>query len=85
MRTISKLFAIGLTFMSALFTACGTEPIRGVIITGQNNHNWPVSHKAIKMTLENSGLFKMDVAVGGRGHVRLRCGFQQVQVCLSGL
>ena len=63
MRTISKLFAIGLILMSALFTACGSRPIQGVIITGQNNHNWPVSHQAIKMTLENSGLFKMDVAI----------------------
>ena len=63
MRTISKLFAIGLTLMSALLTACGSKPIQGVIITGQNNHNWPVSHQAIKMTLENSGLFKMDVAI----------------------
>ncbi|MBO5633922.1 MAG: ThuA domain-containing protein [Bacteroidales bacterium] len=63
MRTISKLFAIGLTLMSALLTACGSKTIQGVIITGQNNHNWPVSHQALKLTLENSGIFTMDVAV----------------------
>ena len=39
------------------------QPIRGVIVTGQNNHNWPVSSEAIRQTLENSGLFSMDVAV----------------------
>ena len=49
--------------LSALFCAHAQQPLRGVIITGQNNHNWPVSHQAIKMTLENSGLFSLDVAV----------------------
>jgi len=33
-----------------------------VIITGQNNHNWPVSHVALQKILENSGLFKVDIA-----------------------
>ena len=63
MRTISKLFAIGLTLMSALLTACGSKPIQGVIITGQNNHNWPVSSQAIKLTLDNTGMFETDIAV----------------------
>ena len=48
---------------SVIFCANARKPIQGVIITGQNNHNWPVSHQAIKMTLENSGLFSLDVAV----------------------
>ncbi len=63
MRIISRLFAAGFFLSVLLLTACAAEPIKGVIITGQNNHNWPVSHKAIKMTLENSGLFKMDLAI----------------------
>lgn len=46
-----------------VFSACSDKQMTGVIITGQNNHNWPVSHVALKKTLENSGLFKMDVAV----------------------
>ncbi len=33
------------------------------INTGQNNHNWQVSHLAIQQTLENSGLFKVDFAI----------------------
>ncbi len=41
----------------------GRDPLHGVIITGQNNHNWPVSHQALRLTLENSGLFTVDVAV----------------------
>lgn len=39
------------------------KPIETVIITGQNNHNWKVSHVAIKQILENSGLFDVDLAI----------------------
>ena len=48
---------------ASLFFSCTPKPIQGVIITGQNNHNWPVSSEAIRMTLDNSGLFKTDIAV----------------------
>lgn len=37
--------------------------IKVLIVTGQNNHNWEVSHIAIKQILENSGLFAIDVAI----------------------
>ena len=47
----------------ALSARAPRQPIRGVIITGQNNHNWPVSSEALKLTLEQSGLFRIDVAV----------------------
>ena len=39
------------------------NPVPGVIVTGQNNHNWPVSSEALRRTLEGSGLFWMDLAV----------------------
>ena len=47
----------------SFLVSCAPRAIQGVIITGQNNHNWPVSSEAIKLTLENSGMFKMDLAV----------------------
>lgn len=34
-----------------------------MIVTGQNNHNWPVSHRALQAILQNSGLFAVDLAV----------------------
>jgi len=37
--------------------------IKTLIVTGQNHHQWEVSHVAIKQILENSGLFSVDVAV----------------------
>lgn len=37
--------------------------IKVLIVTGQNNHNWEISHLAIKQILENSGLFTVNVAI----------------------
>ena len=63
MRILHSLSVLTILFLVTLCSACARKPIQGVIITGQNNHNWPVSHKAIKMILENSRLFKVDIAV----------------------
>lgn len=41
----------------------GAKPIRTLIVTGQNNHNWQVSHVVLKQILENAGLFEVDLAV----------------------
>ena len=46
-----------------LCCSCGTSKFHGVIITGQNNHNWPVSSQAIKLILDNTGMFETDIAV----------------------
>lgn len=37
--------------------------IKTLIVTGQSNHAWEVSHIAIKQILENSGHFAVDVAI----------------------
>ena len=63
MVRVFRFLLVGLVLPATILCSCNPKPIQGVIITGQNNHNWPVSHQAIKMTLENSGLFKMDVAI----------------------
>ena len=36
--------------------------IKTLLVTGQNNHKWEVSHIALKLILENSGLFTVDIA-----------------------
>lgn len=63
METIKYIILTGAVLLFGFFCANAQKPVHGVIITGQNNHNWPVSHQAIKKTLENSGLFSLDVAV----------------------
>ncbi len=37
--------------------------MKALIVSGQNNHNWPISHRALKLILEGSGLFTADVAL----------------------
>lgn len=39
------------------------NPINTLILTGQNNHNWPVSSLAIKLILENAKLFRTDLLI----------------------
>ena len=63
MKTIKYILLTGVVMLFAISCANAKKPINGIIITGQNNHNWPVSYQALKMTLENSGLFRIDVAM----------------------
>lgn len=64
MRSLSNLFFAALAFVALLAPAqshAKKSKIKALIVSGQNNHNWPVSHKAIEMILENSGLFECDI------------------------
>ena len=58
LRSLTALLGVWLLLSCAM-----GKPIHGVIVTGQNNHNWPVSSEALRLTLEQSGRFDMDVAV----------------------
>ena len=62
---MKKLFAKSVLLLFAFFASASIaqQPIKTLIITGQNNHNWQVSHVVIKQILENSGLFTVDFAV----------------------
>lgn len=42
---------------------CEDNKVKTLIVTGQSNHKWKVSSVAIKLILENSGLFAVNVAV----------------------
>jgi len=62
---MKKLFvkSVLLSFAFFALTAFAQQPIKALLITGQNNHNWQVSHVVIKQILENSGLFTVDFAI----------------------
>lgn len=62
-RFVSTKLAIVLFSLILTCTGFARDPIKTLIITGQNNHNWPVSHVALKNILENSALFTVDVTV----------------------
>lgn len=52
--------------MLKLYESCfrnNENKIKVLIVTGQSNHNWRVSHVALKQILENSGLFLVDIAI----------------------
>ena len=51
--------------LTFFFCACGraAEPmLKALIIDGQNNHNWQATTPLLKKYLEESGLFRVDVA-----------------------
>lgn len=43
--------------------SCAQKKIDVLVISGQNNHNWPVSNVALQQMLNQSGLFAADVAL----------------------
>lgn len=43
--------------------SCTQKKVDVLVISGQNNHNWPVSHVALQQILNQSGLFNADVAL----------------------
>src|SRR5215469_293562 len=45
-----------------LSSAPAAEPLKALIVDGQNNHNWKATTPLLKKHLEDSGLFKVDVA-----------------------
>lgn len=51
-----------LSLFGVLGCSQANRPIKTLIVTGQNNHAWEVSHAVIRQILENSGLFAVDVA-----------------------
>lgn len=56
------LFATALLTVFSSFTKAPLN-YKALIITGQNNHNWKVSHVALKKMLDQTGLFTTDIAI----------------------
>lgn len=57
--------------------------IKALIVTGQNNHNWPVSSKNLETILESANLFEVDMAVSpeqGSDMVDFQPAFKEYQV-----
>lgn len=64
---MTKFFAVlALVAAAAAFTEhADAKPrrLKALVVSGQNNHNWPVSHKVLERILEQSGLFEVDIAL----------------------
>ena len=57
-----KLFFVVFSLLLA-YTVSARKPIKTLLITGQNNHNWQVSHVVLKQSLENSCRSDVDFAI----------------------
>ena len=60
---MKRLFSLLLLITVAISSACSHQPIKALIISGQNNHNWQVSHQVLQTILNNSTLFEADIAL----------------------
>lgn len=58
MRSILPVFAL----LAVPSLSSAQEPIRALLLTGQNNHNWPFTSRVHEETLEATGRFAVDVA-----------------------
>lgn len=54
--------SIALACLLSAAIAFGKDPIRVLVIDGQNNHNWQQTTPILKQILEEGGLFQVDVA-----------------------
>lgn len=60
--TIGIAFALTTLGISTAAGAFAAEPIRVLIVDGQNNHDWKSTTPVLKRILEDSGVFVADVA-----------------------
>ncbi len=59
----TRILAVFLTVLCLAPRAMSAPSLKALIVTGQNNHNWPVSSPVIKIMLEDTGLFAVDTAI----------------------
>ena len=52
----------GLGFFLVAASVSYAEPIKALVVDGQNNHNWKETTPHLKKLLEETGLFEVDVA-----------------------
>jgi len=65
-RLLSALAACGLIIWMLSPSLCVSAPsssIKTLIVTGQNTHDWKTSSLALKLMLEDTGLFEVDLAI----------------------
>jgi hypothetical protein len=79
-----KIKSLFLAIMFCSIMANAKTPIKALIVTGQNTaHNWAASHVILQKYLNESGLFKADVAISppkGEDMSKFRPNFSAYQV-----
>jgi type 1 glutamine amidotransferase len=60
---MKNIFLFTLSILFCSMTGYAKAPVKALIVTGQNNHNWQESHLILQKFLNESGLFVADIAV----------------------
>jgi type 1 glutamine amidotransferase len=60
---IIKIFVTCLILLSVSIFSCAKKPVKALIVTGQNNHNWEVNSVVLQKYLNESGIFTADLAI----------------------
>ena len=60
---MKNLFVLMMIFLSCSALTQAKSPLKALIVTGQNNHNWEASSVILQKYLNQSGLFIADIAV----------------------
>jgi type 1 glutamine amidotransferase len=60
---IIKNFVILFLMLLSINILNAKDPIKALIVTGQNNHNWQASNVILQKYLNESGIFAADVAI----------------------
>jgi type 1 glutamine amidotransferase len=85
MLTFRTSLALGI--LCAVAASANAEPtLKALIVDGQNNHNWKATTPVLKRILEDSGLFKVDVATApakGGDMATFKPTFADYQVVVS--
>lgn len=82
-------FLCGLILLGSAVTLSAAEPLKLLIIDGQNNHDWKATTPVLKSALEKTGRFTVDVATtppGGQAKEawgKFRPKFADYQAVLS--
>lgn len=65
---MQKLLKISLVILFAFLSSFTTSTVmakgkkmKALIVSGQNNHNWQVSHRVLRLILDQSELFEVDI------------------------
>lgn len=62
-KTIALSIVAAMVMLAAMSSpVCAQDTLKAVIVDGQNNHDWQACTPVLKDILQNSGIFKVDVA-----------------------
>ena len=62
-RLFFYLMMVVALLMGTTVQAKNPKKLKALVVSGQNNHNWQVSHQVLKLILDNSGLFETDITL----------------------